>query len=68
MKKIKSGLALIALGVAMFICYVLFMGGDASDLQNFFHGLVFGLAAGVSLLGVVLSALGVKEIESKKSE
>lgn len=60
MKNLKAGLTLIVLGNILYICYIYFCGNESSNIGQFSSGLLLGLSIGINLVGIIISALYVK--------
>lgn len=57
MKKLRLGLFLLILG---YICYMYFCKNESSSTSEFSSGLLLGLSIGINLVGIIISALYVK--------
>lgn len=60
MKNLKIGLLLIVLGNILYMCYIYFCGNESSSIGEFSSGLLLGLSIGINLVGIIISALYVK--------
>lgn len=60
MKNLKAGLTLIVLGNILYMCYIYFCGNESSSIGEFSSGLLLGLSIGINLVGIIISALYVK--------
>ncbi len=60
MKNLKVGLMLIVLGNILYMYYIYFCGNESSSLDEFSSGLLLGLSIGINLVGIIISALYVK--------
>lgn len=60
MKNLKAGLTLIVLGNVLYMCYIYFCGNESSSISEFSSGLLLGLSIGINLVGIIISALYVK--------
>lgn len=60
MKNLRLGLFLIMLGNILYMCYIYFCGNESSSLDEFSSGLLLGLSIGINLVGIIISALYVK--------
>ena len=60
MKNLKVGLMLIILGNILYMCYIYFCGNESSSIGEFSSGLLLGLSIGINLVGIIISALYVK--------
>lgn len=60
MKNLKAGLMLIVLGNILYMCYIYFCGNESSSIGEFSSGLLLGLSIGINLVGIIISALYVK--------
>lgn len=60
MKNLKVGLMLIVLGNILYMCYIYFCGNESSSIGEFSSGLLLGLSIGINLVGIIISALYVK--------
>ena len=59
MKNLKAGLMLIVLGNILYMCYIYFNGNESSSTSEF-SGLLLGESIGINLVGIIISALYVK--------
>ena len=60
MKKLRLGLFLIILGNILYIFYMYFCKNESSSIGDFSSGLLLGLSIGINLVGIIISALYVK--------
>ena len=60
MKNLKVGLIFIVLGNILYMCYIYFCGNESSSIGEFSSGLLLGLSIGINLVGIIISALYVK--------
>lgn len=60
MKNLTLGLFLIILGNILCMCYIYFNGNESSSTSEFRSGLLLGLSIGINLVGIIISALYVK--------
>lgn len=60
MKNLKAGLMLIVLGNILYMCYIYFNGNESSSTSEFISGLLLGESIGINLVGIIISALYVK--------
>lgn len=51
---------LIVLGNILYMCYIYFNGNESSSTSEFSSGLLLGLSIGINLVGIIISALYVK--------
>lgn len=51
---------LIVLGNILYMCYIYFCGNESSSIGEFSSGLLLGLSIGINLVGIIISALYVK--------
>ena len=60
LKNLRLGLFLIILGNILYMCYIYFNGNESSSTSEFSSGLLLGLSIGINLVGIIISALYVK--------
>lgn len=60
LKNLRLGLFLIILGNILYMCYIYFNGNESSSTNEFSSGLLLGLSIGINLVGIINSALYVK--------
>lgn len=60
MKNLTLGLVLIILGNILCMCYIYFNGNESNSTNEFSSGLLLGLSIGINLVGIINSALYVK--------
>ena len=60
LKNLRLGLFLIILGNILYMCYIYFNGNESSSTNEFSSGLLLGLSIGINLVGIIISALYVK--------
>mgnify|MGYP004506659757 CR=1 FL=1 len=59
-EKLKVGLMLIILENILYMCYIYSNGNEGSSTNEFSSDLLFGLSIGINLVGIINSALYVK--------
>ena len=57
---LKVGILLIVLGNILYLVYIHFSGKENSNFSDFASGLLIGLSVATNLVGIVLSAIYVR--------
>ena len=60
MKNLTLGLFLIILGNILYMCYIYFNGNESNSTSEFSSSLLLGKSIGINLVGIIISALYVK--------
>lgn len=56
MKRLKIGMALIALGCLLYVAYLYFCKNEVSAFGDFSSGILIGLSIGCNFVGIILTA------------
>ncbi len=56
MKRLKTGMLLIALGCLLYVAYLYFCKNEVSAFGDFSSGILIGLSIGCNFVGIILTA------------